>query len=169
MTEMHKKTLQADFWMRRLDQTFQLGDEGAKALAALIDLPVVSLAAQVTPCQPYDSKLLTFRGSFHVLLARDCVVSLEAFEEAVSGAFERSYRLTPSAPAVPKGEEEAEDFPQAGLSLIDMLGDEVALTISPFPHKPGAQLPDYDAGEATASSEARAGVHPFAVLEALKK
>lgn len=159
------KRLDADAWLRRLEQDFGIGPDSAEILGQFVDLPVVGLQAQITPAQPYDRKILTFRGDFEVRLRRECVVSLEAFEETVTGQFERSYNLTPSAPPVPETAEEAEDFPYEGVSLIDMLGDELALNISAFPRKPGAAAPAFAAPEETQEAPRP---NPFAVLQGLK-
>lgn len=164
MTEVSKK-LDREGWLRRLDQTFAIDQAAAGALSTLLNLRVAYLSATLVPGQPYDRRLLTFRGDFEVRLARECVVSLEMFEEQMAGEFERSYRLSPTAPSVPEGAEEAEEFPFQGVSLIDMLGDEIALNISAFPRKPGAILPDFTLEIEDTSKKAR----PFAALESLKK
>ena len=62
----------------------------------------------------------------------------------MTGAVERSFRLSPSAPQVPDGAEEADDFPDGGVALIDLLGDEIALRLSNFPKAPGAKLPEIE-------------------------
>ena len=164
MTDISKR-LDVDSWLRRLEQDFIIGMEGATALGKFIDLPVTGLEARLTPMQPYNPKVLTFRGTFDVRLTRECVVSLEDFEETLSGSFERSYSFSPSAPPVPEEAEEAEDFPYEGVSLLEILGDELALNITPFPRKPGAAAPNFEIPEEEAE-EARP--NPFAVLQGLK-
>lgn len=159
------KLLDSDAWMRRLGQHFDLGSHASGSLAERLNLPVVSLSARMTPDQPYDRRLLTFRGTYEVALTRDCVVSLEPFEETLTGAFERSYTLSPSAPPVPEDREEAEEFPYEGLSLLDMLADEIALKVTPFPRKPGAVLPAF---EEPPEEEEERRPNPFAVLQGLK-
>jgi len=164
MTDVCQR-LDADAWLRRLGQDFSL-DKAAKALTTFISVPVLEVQGHLKPDQPYDGKLLTFRGAYRVRLQRDCVVSLEPFQEFLEGSFERSFTLSPTAPPVPEGAEEAEAFPFEGLSLMDMLGDEVALNVTAFPRKPGAQLPDFTSESLEDQAEDRP--NPFAILQQLK-
>ncbi len=161
------KPLDSEAWLRRLGQGFDMGAEAAGALAKRLNLPVARLKAELSPDQPYDRRVLTFTGRFEVVLSRECVVSLEPFEETLSGEFERSYTLSPSAPPVPEDREEAEEFPYEGLSLMDMLADEIALNVTPFPRKPGAAMPEFE--QAPEDEEEEKRPNPFAVLQSLNK
>lgn len=161
------KPLDTDAWMRRLGQEFVLGSGEIPALSAFIDLPVTALEAQIVPDRVYDPKLLTFRATFTARVGRTCVVTLDEFEEELGGTFERSFILSASAPGTPEGAEEADEFPDAGVSLVDLLGDEIALVLSAFPRKPGAKLPTHQLE--TQDDEVPERVNPFAVLEQLKK
>ena len=160
------KPLDSAAWLRRLGRNFDLGAEVGGALAERLRLPVVALTARLTPAHPYDCQLLTFLGRFEVRLERECVVSLKTFQEALSGDFERSYTLSSHAPPVPKGREEAEAFPYAGLSLMDMLADEIALTVTPFPRRPNAVLPAFDPGPELGDT---VRPNPFALLKGMKQ
>ena len=55
--------------------------------------------------------------------------------------------------------------PYEGLSLLEMLGDELALKITPFPRKPGAAAPEFEVPEEEVEEERP---NPFAVLQSLK-
>ena len=155
--------LDAEAWARRLGQEVTFTD--AKALSEFLDMEVTQLQAVLVPDHIYDPRLLTFRGGFRVSVRRICVLSMEEFDEVLEGEFERSFTLSASAPAVPEGAEEADDFPKGGLALIDMLGDEIALRLSPFPEAPGASLPEI---AQTPMTEADARANPFAALATLK-
>lgn len=164
MTEV-TKVLDRDAWLRRLEQEFYLDGTAGQALGKFLDLDVVSLKAVIKPSQAYHQKIITFRGSYEVGLRRTCVVSLEEFIEKLSGLFERSFTLSPSAPALPEGSEEAEEFPYSGVALLDLLGDEIALNASSFPRKSGAELPNYKLDEV----EMEQRPNPFSILGVLKK
>ena len=107
------KSLDAEAWARRLGQEILFTD--AKALSEFLDMDVIHVKAALVPDHIYDPRLLTFRGWFEVSVRRNCVVSMEEFEEALEGDFERSFTLSASAPAVPETAEEADDFPESGL------------------------------------------------------
>ena len=160
------RLLTADAWLRRLDQVFDLKDARAD-LQDFLGLEVLGMRADLRPCQVYDPKILTFRGTYDVTLARTCGVSLEPFHERLQGPFERSFTLSPSAPALPDGAEEAEEFPFAGVALLPLLGDEIALSAAAFPRKPGAKVPDHRVEAADADQDQRP--NPFAALAALKR
>ncbi len=156
----------AEAWLRRLDQDYDLNDAIACAtLQDFLGLEVVAMLARLRPCQVYDQKILTFRGTYDVTLARVCGVSLEPFHENLRGAFERSFTLAPSAPALADSAEEAEEFPFVGVALLPLLGDEIALSASTFPRKPNAKVPDHRAADAHKDQRTK----PFAALAALKK
>ena len=160
------QSLTAESWLRRLDQEVHIGDDASAVLGDILNLTVIKLCAHMWPCQIYHRQILTFRGRYTVKLERTCVVSLEQFEETLTGNFERSFTLSPKAPSVPPGAEEAEEFPFEGIALITMLGDEIALSATTFPRKPGAQLPSHKQDdEATLQADR---LNPFSVLAALK-
>ena len=158
------KLLDTDAWARRLGQEFVVTD--VAALSEFLDMEVVALEAKLVPDRIYDPRLLTFRATFNVTVKRTCVVSMEEFDETVSGDFERNFTLSYKAPGVPEGAEEADEFPHEGVALLDIVGDEVALRLSNFPRAPGANLPEMAEEPETEADERP---NPFAALAALKK
>ena len=165
MVEPTRK-LKSEDWLRRLDQAFELelDTNATQTLSQYLNIPIVRIGACLHAIQPYDHRLLTFRGTYEIRMTRECVVSLELFEETLCGDFERSYCLSPNAPSVPEGAEEAEEFPFDGLCLMDMLSDELALNITPFPRKPDAVVLRPTERMAPALAER---LHPFAELQKL--
>ena len=75
-------------------------------------------------------------------LVRACVVSLDPFEVEVTEAFRVAF--------VPEGSESDDDDPESddeipyagsAIDLGEAAAEQLALTLDPYPHKPGATLP----------------------------
>lgn len=144
-------------------------DEAARAgIAADLGIGAVrALAAQVTVKPWLDGAELS--GRFKATVGQTCVVTLDDFDEEVAGDF--TVRVVPAgsvnAPAEAVGEieldAEADDPPDviAG-DAIDVGGyvvEHLALSLDPYPRKPGAAF-DYQPPTEDTS--------PFAALSALK-
>jgi hypothetical protein len=126
-----------------------------------------ALAAEVTVRPWLDGAEVT--GRFDAVVGQTCGVSLEPFEQPVSGAFEVHAvpAGSPHAPAAEGGELELDpDAPDApdvleadALDVAGYVVEHLALELDPFPRKPGVAF-DYapPAGDAS----------PFAVLQKLK-
>ena len=81
-------------------------------------------------------------GDLRARLVRECVVTLEDFETDVSEAFRVAF--------VPAGSESEGDDPESddeipytgsAIDLGEAAAEQLALTLDPYPHKPGATLP----------------------------
>lgn len=141
-----------------------------KALAAVFGLPGIAELEG-------DFTLATAKGRGGVIEAelalqakvtQICVVSLEAFDSKVT---ERAkLRFVPAASVHEDAEiseldpaslEGPDEIPYAGdvIDLGAVLAEQLALTLDPYPRKPGAELP----AEAT-----DAAANPFAALAALR-
>jgi uncharacterized metal-binding protein YceD (DUF177 family) len=135
------------------------------------DLGVVSfptLTADLTVKPWLDGAEIS--GRFDGVVEQICGISLDAFEQPISGEIE--VRVVPpgstSAPAEPEGGEieldpEAPDPPEVlDSDVVDLaacLVEHLALTVDPFPRKPGVEF-DYSPDPEVES--------PFAVLKRLK-
>jgi uncharacterized metal-binding protein YceD (DUF177 family) len=82
-------------------------------------------------------------GNLRARLVRDCVISLDPFEMDVAEDFQVAF--------VPEGQEsddldpESEDeIPYAGgaIDLGEAAAEQLALSLDPYPHKPGVALPE---------------------------
>ncbi|MFN3584999.1 YceD family protein [Phenylobacterium sp.] len=145
-------------------------DDGERAAVAkrlgLSSLP--ALKAQLTVKPWLDGAEIA--GRFDAIVGYVCGVTLEPFEQAVSGEIHaRAVPAgSPNAPAETGGGEmeldlEADDPPDVlpgdALDLAEYVVEHLSLEIDPFPRKPGATF-DY-ASDAEEES-------PFAVLKKLK-
>lgn len=105
---------------------------------------------------PGQGGVIVAVGRLHAELVRECVLSLESFPVRVDEQFRVLF--------VPSGSEPKDDDPDsddeipydgAAIDLGEAAVEQLALTLDPYPHKPGATLPD-------AASEPDLG--PFAAL-----
>jgi uncharacterized metal-binding protein YceD (DUF177 family) len=126
------------------------------ALAARFDLPALRSLQVRFRLRRDDGARVVAEGRLRAALVRTCVVSLEPFEVAVDETFRVAF--------VPEGDEsevfdpQADDeIPYAGgaIDLGEAAAEQLALTLDPYPHKPGVALPE----DATSGRES-----PFAVL-----
>ena len=136
------------------------------AVAELLELEALAqLAGQVTLAPWLDGAELS--GRFEAAFTRTCGVTLEPFDQTLTGAF--TVRIVPSgSPNAPIAEEEidveADDPPDVlegdAVDVAAYLVEHFALELDPFPRAPGAQFaqpPEPDEPS------------PFAKLAALKR
>ena len=84
---------------------------------------------------------LSVSGTLDSALVRECVASLEPFEETIKEPFELQFAHS----AEPEGHGETEIDPDApepltgdSIDLADLLIQQLSLAMAPFPRKPGA-------------------------------
>jgi uncharacterized metal-binding protein YceD (DUF177 family) len=100
-------------------------------------------------------------GHLRATLLRECVVTLELFHSKIDERFR--IRFVPSGSEANDEDPESDDeipYEGAAIDLGEAAVEQLALTLDPYPRKPGATLPD----EAT---DAESG--PFAGLARLVK
>jgi uncharacterized metal-binding protein YceD (DUF177 family) len=146
-------------------RTFALEADAAAraALAARFDIPAIGqLSGRFTLAHASGGVIL---GDL-ALKARVtliCVVSLEPFETKLAETASLRFVPGPAAaeldPETLDGPDEIE-FDGETIDLGEVLAEQLALALPPYPRKPGAVLPD-------AGTDATA--HPFAALLAFKK
>lgn len=109
---------------------------------------------------PGEFGRLLGEGMLRARLTRDCVITLDPFEECIAETFRVLF--------VPEGTESDDDDPEADdevpyagamIDLGEAVVEQLALMMAPYPRKPGAGLAE-DAAEQPAS--------PFAVLSRLR-
>lgn len=107
------------------------------------------------------------RGSFEADVTQTCVVSLEPFSETVSDSFSvlfgenQSVRPNEHEIELSMDEDEETDVAQDGkIDVGELISEYLALSLDPFPRRPGASF-SYE----TAAEEKKS---PFAALEKLK-
>lgn len=133
------------------------------AIAARLGAPdVASLSGMVTVTPTAEGAAVT--GNVEAVLRRDCVITLDPIEEHIAESFDiRFARGVPQDAEIELDLDEEWIEPLAGdtLDLADILVQQVALAMAPYPRKDGVEAP----ASLRPSAEE---VSPFAVLKGLK-
>jgi uncharacterized metal-binding protein YceD (DUF177 family) len=152
-----------------------------KAIAEFYDINSVESLKADFILKPYRKAGLRVVGPLRVAMTRTCVVSLEPFESVLKLDVDRTFEPRSSRPRKIKdlnedGEIEIDletlDPPDVILDGVLDLGavicEELALSLDPFPRKPGIEFESSDEEVAEAAEEAETKPSPFAALQALK-
>lgn len=143
--------------------TLTAPDDALVDIAARLDIPAVEALKGVMTVKP-TAEGATVEGEVEASLTRQCVVTLEPIAERVAESFVIRYaRESDEAPEIELDLDDEWTEPLAGdtLDLADILVQQVALAMDPYPRKPGAEAP----ADLRPSPEQ---VSPFAALKALK-
>jgi uncharacterized metal-binding protein YceD (DUF177 family) len=120
-------------------------DECAALALRLQEPAVLALACRFSLARAQAGRI-TAVGELRARLVRECVVSLEPFETAIEESFEVVF--------VPTGQESTtldlaapDEIPyeRGAIDLGEAAVEQLALTLDPYPHKPGVSLPESEA------------------------
>lgn len=132
-------------------------------------LALPEMAATVT-LSPEASGRWRVEGRLRALVVQACGITLEPVEQRIDEGF--LLRFSTDAEEIDRDSGElivdsdaAEPLEGDSLDLGEIVADQLALAIDPFPRKPGAQLTDILPAQPTGS----ASDSPFAPLAALKR
>lgn len=151
-----------------LTVTVTASPEECRALARRFDLVRLDRLEGVLRLERAGEDLIHLTGRVRARLAQSCVVTLEPVAAEIDAEFERLFSR--SAPFETSDEVEIdplaempEPVPAGGLDLGEIVAEELALTLDPYPHAPDAAEHLARTGEAGADGGA------FAALRVLKK
>ena len=141
-------------------------EDECRALADRFDLPAVY--SFVLSGEVKGNDILRYEGRFEAKVIRECVVSLDEFEQTVSGEFKELFSENGtdfSAETnfdIDMDDEETVDLIKNGrLEIGEIAAQQFGLNLDPFPKK---QAGIFEYKEAVAEK-----VNPFEVLKNLKK
>jgi uncharacterized metal-binding protein YceD (DUF177 family) len=133
------------------------------------------LTARLALTRDARAKQVTVRGSFDAEVTQSCVVTLEPFESVVAEHFvARFVRDAATAQAtevfIDLTEEEEPPEPITGdsVDLGEVVAQYLALTIDPYPRRPGVKFEQGKAGVPAEGEEAEKTRSPFAALSVLR-
>ncbi|GAB4375212.1 MAG: DUF177 domain-containing protein [Kiloniellaceae bacterium] len=117
------------------------------------------------------SGLFRVSGQWQADVRQACVVTLEPVADSLSGRFEASFEAPESHRAAaedavdfdPEAADPAEILPDEGIDLGELVVQELAVALNPYPRAPGAEVP---ARYRPPEVEEKEG--PFTALKALK-
>jgi uncharacterized metal-binding protein YceD (DUF177 family) len=116
--------------------------EECAALALRLGIPAVDAFSCRFRLHRGEAGRIAAEADLRARLVRECVVSLDPFDTDVAEAFRVVF--------VPEGRESADDDPESddeipyagsAIDLGEAAAEQLALTLDPYPHKPGATLP----------------------------
>ncbi len=165
-----------------LSLRLEAGESVRQALARRFGiLAVLALRAELRVEPGFEAGHFEVAGRLWAEVEQSCVVSLDPVRETMDVGFERGFAPPEAVAAILAAEPELADDESAWLDpdaidppdpieggmidLGELVAEELALSLNPYPRKPDAELP---AGF-TPDIEVEAKVSPFAVLSQLKK
>jgi uncharacterized metal-binding protein YceD (DUF177 family) len=113
------------------------------ALALRLRIPAVHALACRFRLRRGEAGHIAAEATLRTRLVRECVITLDPFETDVEEAFRVVF--------VPEGSESEDDDPESddeipyvggAIDLGEAAAEQLALTLDPYPHKPGAELPE---------------------------
>ena len=85
----------------------------------------------------YPGEMIKIIGKLQASTCRECVVSLDKFDEKMDEEFEVLYSFEPPA----ESEEIIDPIVNGRIHLGDMIAEQYGLALNPFPKKPGIENP----------------------------
>lgn len=153
----------------KLTETLEASPAERAAVARRLGiLGVDRLTAELT-VKVLGGRLFRVEGRWEAAVRQACVVTLEPVPAVLDGRIEASYAAGGRVPEGgevafdPQAEDPPEVVPAAGLDLGELVVQELAVALDPYPRAPGAEVPP--AFRPAADEEAKG---PFAALKALK-
>jgi uncharacterized metal-binding protein YceD (DUF177 family) len=161
-------------------------DERARLASRFGLLGVKKLTADVRLTPEEGGRLVRLAGTLTADVVQTCVVTLEALHNHLEATIERHYATVPSAIAdEPVSEEEHLDQDDGDppdtaidgrIDVGEAVAEELALSLDPFPRKPGITFQNYAVGEASSETAAEGEkarnsglvAGPFAALAKLR-
>jgi len=149
-------------------------DEELGKIAAFLDIIALKHVACTFTLTRWRARGVKLAGSLEAVAVQACVVTLEPVEETISSSFERRFlpedMMDEDEPpddvfVDPDGEDPPEPM-TAELDLGDVMVEELALNLNPYPRKDGSALPE--SGTDPVPAEQRQKEKPFAALAKLK-
>lgn len=144
------------------------------ALAQRFDLrDLAAFRAEVSVARLHGGAALRVEGRIQADLTQDCVVTLEPVDQHVDDEFRLDFGDVADVLDVETGElllsaeaDQPEPMPHGTLDLGEILAEQLALAIDPYPRKPGAELDQVLQNSGVALDGAKPNA--FAVLAGLK-
>ncbi len=134
-------------------------------------LAVERLTARLT-AKPVGGRLFRVAGEWQAEVSQACVVTLVPVADSLVGEVEATYEAADQRSAAGRGgevqvdpdaEDPAEPLPAEGIDLGELVVQELAVALDPYPRAPGAEIPaEYQPPEVEEESG------PFAALKVLK-
>lgn len=161
-------------------------DERARLAERFGLIGIDGLAADVSLSPEEGGRLIRLTGTFTADVVQTCVVSLETLHDHLEATIDRVYATDASVPIDttvadeehldPEGDDPPDPALDGRIDVGEAVAEELALSLDPFPRKPGITFQDYVAGQTRSGASLEPekdrnsgpGGGPFAALAKLK-
>jgi len=162
-----------------VERTISARPAELEALAKRMKLPAIRLLSATLRIVPEGGGAYMVRGALTAEVEQECVRTLEVFPATVKAEVERLFvpADSPAARALEQSpvmelDADAPDEPDiirnAEIDLGELVSEVLALSLDPWPRKPGTDFVDVEAGAPPSGEETAARKEsPFAVLRGL--
>ncbi len=145
--ELHRPSEISQIGEAGLDHVIEATPAECAALTRRMGVPaVLSLSCRFRLVRARGNTV-SAEGHLVAAVVRTCVVSLDEFETEVEEDFR--VRFVPAGTERYDPDPEAEDeipFTHGVIDLGETAAEQLALALDPYPRKPGAELPEFEAG-----------------------
>jgi uncharacterized metal-binding protein YceD (DUF177 family) len=137
-------------------------------------LAVDSLVGRASVWRQGESNVFLLRGRLRADVVQECVVTLEPLRSQVAEQFERSYSAVVEAADLeievdPSSDDPPDQLVDGAIDVGEAMAEQLALSLDPYPRKPGARFAANDAAADVAGPSGEAdstdGNSPFAALK----
>ena len=156
---MHRPLAVEQVGVAGLEQEVRASEAECRALAARMAIPAVRDLLCRFRLTAIGGGAVLAEGHLTAHVVRDCVVTLDAFETVTEERFRLRF-LPPGSQSDDADPEADDELPIQGgiIDLGEAAAEQLALALDPYPRKPDAVLPGFDAA---------APEQPFAALARL--
>lgn len=155
-----------------LTESIEASPSEREAVAGRLELLAVERLAAKLTVKAVGSRLFRVQGTWEAEVSQACVVTLAPVADSLSGDIEASFEAADERAAErrggdvlidPEGADPAEPLPQEGIDFGELVVQELAVALDPYPRAPGAEIPaEYRPPEVEEENG------PFAALKVLK-
>jgi hypothetical protein len=142
-----------------------------EAVARRLGLHALNALAASLRVRRRSERIVEVVGAFEADVEQTCVVTLDPVASHLSRRFRQIYAADAEAPSgevIVGVDDEAEDAPEpltdGGIDLGEAVVQQLAVSLDPYPRKPGAEIP-----AAYASADGGDGNDAFAALARLRR
>ncbi|MEQ9607188.1 MAG: DUF177 domain-containing protein [Kiloniellaceae bacterium] len=155
----------------KVSESIEASPAERDAVARRLDILAVDRLGAEASVKHLGSGLFRVTGQWRADVQQACVVTLEPVADSLTGGFEASFEAPEGHRSAaddevefdPEAADPAEIMPDEGIDLGELVVQELAVALNPYPRAPGAAVPaQYRPPEV----EEKEG--PFAALKALK-
>ena len=155
----------------KINESLEASPAERAAVARRLGIPAVDRLVAELAVKSLSGRLLRVEGRWEAAVQQACVVTLEPVAARLDGWLEASYEIAEGTGGRggsevvvdPEAADPAEVLPPEGIDLGELVVQELAVGLDPYPRAPGAKVPTEFRPPEVEDTRS-----PFAALKALK-